>query len=459
MGRADVDNLGIPPLAGVCSYDEAMKLGYGVGCNIDLLRRYNYVETRLNQIAAAHILSTPEWEVKCGLSLHLWLDAEHSAALRNRVTEMREPPLHLDRVPDPALQVLLDEVIRAENTVELLVGVYRVVKPALVRALRQHLNETNRLVDYPTYRALRINLQEEEEMIAWGEQAIAALMQSPETLDLAQSWDTHVRAFLQAAGGITGDEDIQEDRPLPAPRSDGRPYEMDRVPRRDARFRDNCNMAAKVDDYYQDESRPYKERVYALVHKRLREMDVPEWMGRILCETPGKPWRYYVEMSRQLWDEARHAMMGEVALYRDGPPLYTYPVDGKMAMVLNTEFTPLEAHLMLWSIEQGLMARETGKRLEWLVAKNGDDELLATFQDYDWADEVLHAQIGRRWLKPDFESNEQMRARAQSVQERAIEPLERVTSQYDQKNWWPDFLETMRAISATEAHIATPGSG
>lgn len=130
-----------------------------------------------------------------------------------------------------------------------------------------------------------------------------------------------------------------------------------------------------------------------------------------------------------------------------------------MAMVLNTEFTPLEAHLMLWSIEQGLMARETGKRLEWLVAKNGDDELLATFQDYDWADDVLHAQIGRRWLKPDFESNEQMRARAQSVQERAIEPLERVTSQYDQKNWWPDFLETMRAISAAEAHIATPGSG
>ena len=29
------------------------------------------------------------------------------------------------------------------------------------------------------------------------------------------------------------------------------------------------------------------------------------------------------------------------------------------------------------------------------------DGLATYFQDYDWADEVLHAQIGRRWLKPD----------------------------------------------------------
>ena len=36
------------------------------------------------------------------------------------------------------------------------------------------------------------------------------------------------------------------------------------------------------------------------------------------AETPGKPWKYYVDMTRQLWDEARHAMMGEVGFVQAG---------------------------------------------------------------------------------------------------------------------------------------------
>jgi len=440
----EIDNLGMLPLAGVCTYDEAIKPGYGVEKNVSLLRRYNYVETRLNQIASAHLANTPEWEVKCALSLHLWLDAEHSAALRARVAEMREPPLHLDKVPDPRLQTWLEEVIRAENTVELLVGIYRVVKPELARSLRKHLAETNPLVDHPTCRILRISLQEEEEMIAWGEQAIAALTRSPDALRNAQEWEAHLRLLMRAAGGIAGDLPMPEDQPLPQLRSDGQRYEMKVTPRRDERFVDPFNISAKYDEYYRDESLPYDERVYALVYKRLREMDVPEWMGPILYKTTGKPWQYYVDISRQLWDEARHSMMGEIALYRDGMPFYAYPVDLKMSTVLNEEFTPLEAHVILWAIEQSLMARETGKKFEWVIAKNRGDELLANFQDYDWADEVLHTQIGRKWLPSDFESPEQMREVAESVSKRAVEHITRVVAQSKQEPWWPEFLEEAR---------------
>lgn len=445
MEKVEINNLGILPLAGVASYEEAIRPGYGVEQNTGLLRRYNYVETRLNQIAAAHLTHTPEWEVKCALSLHLWLDAEHSAALRTRVAEMREPPLHLDKVPDPRLQTLLEEVIRADNTVELLVGIYRVVKPELARSLRKHLAETNPLVDHPTCRILRINLQEEEEMIAWGEQAITALTQTTEALQVAQAWETHLRAVLAAAGGIAGDLPVPEDQPLPALRSDGQPYEMNVVPRRDERFVDNFNVAAKYDEYYRDESRPYDERVYALVYKRLREMDVPEWMGPILYKTTGQPWEYYVDVSRQLWDEARHAMMGEVALYRDGMPFYAYPVELKTSVLLNTVATPFEAHVALYVTEQGLMPRETGKKFEWVIARNRGDELLANFQDYDWADEVLHTQIGRRWLLPHFENNEQVRALAASVGQRLVEPYHQLVAQSTQENWWPTFLEDVRS--------------
>ena len=55
-----------------------------------------------------------------------------------------------------------------------------------------------------------------------------------------------------------------------------------------------------------------------MLFKRLREIDVPEMMASIIAETPGKPWQYYVDMTRQLWDEARHAMMGEAGFVQAG---------------------------------------------------------------------------------------------------------------------------------------------
>ncbi|MDF2670554.1 MAG: hypothetical protein K0R67_2860, partial [Paenibacillus sp.] len=135
MVRVRLNNLGLIPLAGVCSYEAACKPGYGIENNVTLLKTYNYAETQLNQVMAAHLAHTPEWEVKCAFSYHLWLDAEHSAALRKRVSEMREPPLQLDKAPNSDWEAFFQELIRSESTLELLVGLYAVAKKELVRAL------------------------------------------------------------------------------------------------------------------------------------------------------------------------------------------------------------------------------------------------------------------------------------------------------------------------------------
>ena len=398
--------------------------------------------TRLNAIFAAHLAHTPEWEVKCALSLHLWLDAEHSAALRRRVGEMREPPLHLDQVPEARLQAWLEEVLRARSTVELLIGVYRVVKPALIEALTRHLAEMNPLADHPTRRTLTLILREQQEMVAWGAQALAALTRRAEAAAEAASWEQHLQAYLAAAGGIAGPA-LPEGPRLPAPRADGRPYEMDAVPQRDGRFHDSFNSSARIDEYYADEARPLDERVYALLYKRLREMDVPEWMAPIIYKAHGKPWDYYADLSRQLWDEARHAMLGEVGLYRDGMPFYAYPLDLKSSQSLNTQMSPLEAHLVLWHIEQGLMPH-TGKRREFNIAQEANDPLATVFQDFDWADEVLHAQIGRRWLASEFGSPEEMRAAAETARANWTQTWETLRPLSAQQEWWPAFLADIR---------------
>ena len=60
---------------------------------------------------------------------------------------------------------------------------------------------------------------------------------------------------------------------------------------------------------------------------------------------------------------------------------------------------------MLYFIEQGLMPK-TGKRYEWEVGVASGDPLSATFQDYDWADEVLHAADRPRVVHPAIRERE-----------------------------------------------------
>ena len=90
------------------------------------------------------------------------------------------------------------------------------------------------------------------------------------------------------------------------------------MPQRDVRFPDPYNMGVNAETFLYDETKPLDGKVLMMFYKRLREIDVPEMMASIIAETLGKPWGYYRDMTRQLWDEARHAMMGEVGFVSVG---------------------------------------------------------------------------------------------------------------------------------------------
>jgi hypothetical protein len=437
--QTKTDNRGIPPLAGICGYEEAARPGLPVEATVVRLKRYNYMLRRLHEIGAAYLAATPEWEVKCALSLHMWLDAEHASMIRARVAEMREPPHHLDTVPDERLEAAFEELIRAGSTPELLVGIYDVARPSLTAALREHLDALNPLFDHPTHRMLRTILREQDEIIDWGRAATAAL--DPADCDEAERFRAHMRVYIAAAGGVSGVDEPLAESELPPPCWDGSFFEMDAQPRRDDRFVDPFNMTAKIDEYYQDESRPADERTWALAYKRLREMDVPEWIAPIIYKTRDKPWAYYHDMSRQLWDEARHAMMGEVSLVSLGIPFYAYPIPINFVDLLNLEYTPFEAHVILWHIELGLMPRKTGKRYERSVAELYGDDFFIALQDYDWADEVLHVHIGRRWLPKEDEMKRIIDDSWDALVQRYEDSTERSTG----TEWWPEFVERARA--------------
>ena len=122
-------------------------------------------------------------------------------------------------------------------------------------------------------------------------------------------------------------------------------------------------MGVNAEVFLYEPSLPAEAKVLMMFYKRIREIDVPEMMASILAETPGKPWAYYHDMTRQLWDEARHAMMGEVGFASVGVDwARNVMVNFTWSLGLNTQLTAKERHAVLYFIEQGLMPK-TGKRL------------------------------------------------------------------------------------------------
>ena len=95
---------GWPALVGLATFAEAQQTGLAVTECVRRLKRYHYAFKRLHKIFLARLTAEPIYELKMAFSLHAHYSAEHAAGLRQRVGEMREPPLGLDLVPDPALE-------------------------------------------------------------------------------------------------------------------------------------------------------------------------------------------------------------------------------------------------------------------------------------------------------------------------------------------------------------------
>jgi hypothetical protein len=111
------------------------------------------------------------------------------------------------------------------------------------------------------------------------------------------------------------------------------------------------------------------------------------------------PFAGLVELSRHMWDEIRHSMLGQAVLESLGHDIRAWPLRiGPGYSYLSVSALERYAHLGV-NVEQAMMRYPPGKReeYEWCrdVARNA---LAAMYQDYDWSDEVYHTQIVRRWL-------------------------------------------------------------
>src|ERR1700733_609737 len=89
----------LPPVAGVATFEEAMSIGLSVDDCVSRLKRHHWAFGRLHEIFLQRWIAERIYKLKMGFSCHAMYCADHAAAWRKRIGEMREPPLGLDVVP------------------------------------------------------------------------------------------------------------------------------------------------------------------------------------------------------------------------------------------------------------------------------------------------------------------------------------------------------------------------
>jgi hypothetical protein len=432
---------GLPPLTGILTMRQAACTGLTVTESVERLKRLHWSMKRLHSIWIAHIPSMPIYELKMAFSLHAYYCAEHVDKIAQRVREMRQPPYGLEVAPDLMLDELFDEILASPSTEALLLGLYEKAMPAVIRALEHLLTDTNKLFDHPTYRISRFALLELQDVQSYGVEAVSCLVKDEDRVAL-RDWLSALDRMLEAAGDLDGKaarsgENVKR-------QFSATPYRYDPVPKRDERFKDPYNMAVNAEMMLFDPKIEPLPKTIMLYFKRMREIDVPEMMSSILSEVTGKPWAYFLDMTRQLWDEARHAMMGELGFVSMGIDWTTIPFNFTWSLGLNTMLTPKERHAVLFTIEQGLMPKKTGKEYEWEVGIATANPLTAMIQDYDWADEVLHARIGRDWIVPEIGSQVEAMAFGDQAWSKILVDWKKWKDEgfTAHRNWWPDVYRT-----------------
>jgi uncharacterized ferritin-like protein (DUF455 family) len=192
---------------------------------------------------------------------------------------------------------------------------------------------------------------------------------------------------------------------------------------------------------------PYGEGVALQVRSavsHLNEVWAVDTAGAILhALAPELGWEWIRDAGRWTYDEARHMLMGKRRLESWGLPSALIPLGGYIYEACAGQ-DPLYRLGMLGYFE----TKNIGRKRERADAFHAmGDTTSETDMEFDWADETLHAEYGRRWLKQLLTTRGQDPESWQAVLDRCEELVaERVAQATNE--------DRERIVNAAEALLA-----
>jgi uncharacterized protein DUF455 len=361
---------------------EPLRLGYEVDENAIRFSNYFHVLRELVHLSAGWLPLAPQFEVKYSLGDHVHDDARAVSRVRRRLYELRHPSDYPGS-PGGELAALLKRMNQAGSPDEYVAIAYGQAKPALVDAMRIHLDRQDPVSDEPSLRLLAKLADRQELHIAELRPEAAASGQRAGTIPAIADLGA-LRIELKAEP-----HELRVMAPLDQPARDefvevtaeGDPYLA-----RELYVNDPDVNHVPVE---REEQRHF---FHALMDA---ELCAAELMARNSHEHPQMPWDFHVDMARQVWDEVRHARLHHLLMPSElGCGWGDYPVGFSY-------FKSVYAHDLLGRLalfnstsEQKAMWRHSRRRK--VLVEQGQRQIAQVF-DYLLADEVPHVHNGTRW--------------------------------------------------------------
>ena len=353
-------------------HPEPLKGGYDVDENAIRFSNYFHVLRELVHLSCGWLPLEPRLEVKYVLGDHLHDDARAVTKIKRRLYELRTPSDY-PGAPAAELAALLDRASAAQTSAEYIEIAYGELKPALIDALKIHLEHLDPLLDEPSLRQLTQLLHRQERHVA---ELPAASTHSPFG-DLGA-----LPIVLRQVRELTVLP------PLDQPARDG--Y-VEVTEEGDPFLTDDLYVNGD-ENHVPTDPEEQKHFFHGLMDA---ELCAAELMARNSHEHPEMPWDFHVDMARQCWDEIRHAEVHDALMateldcrWGDYPigfgyfkSVYAYDLLGRLALFNGTS-------------EQKAMWRHSHRRK--VLIEIGQEKVARVF-DYLLADEVPHVHNGKRW--------------------------------------------------------------
>ena len=351
---------------------EPLKGGYDVDENAVRFSNYFHVLRELVHLSCGWLPLEPRLETKYLLGDHLHDDARAVTKIKRRLYELRTPSDY-PGAPCDELAALLDRASSAQSPAEYLGIAYGELKPALIAAVRIHLDQLDPMLDEPSLRQLTQLLHRQERHVA----------ELPAS-STAQPFDDLGALPIRL-------REVRELTVMPLLDQPARDGYVEVTDEGDPYLTDELYVNGD-ENHVPTDPEEQKHFFHGLMDA---ELCAAELMARNSHEHPEMPWDFHVDMARQCWDEIRHAEVHDALMateldchWGDYPigfgyfkSVYAYDLLGRLVLFNGTS-------------EQKAMWRHSHRRK--VLIELGQAKVARVF-DYLLADEVPHVHNGKRW--------------------------------------------------------------
>ncbi len=370
------------------------------------LKNLGNFQTELARVLAGFVPALVVWSQRKQLPALIFRSLRRVQDLRQRGRELGVSfdDMHISgNVPG---RELLEKLCHAPDTADVLQGGMVLVHETLVTAIEEYLNDNAGVYDSPSVSLLEADRDELRAQVTWAREAVAILSRDTG----AQSDNGFIREIQNLCEGLPAllrEHNVRGGALLKTGRQIGAlPLSEASLP---LGFR-HLEFGPESPGANPD----YSARSHYHAVNFLQEVQAADSCASLLFDAPDMPWDFFLDLSRHMWDESRHAMFGESKLAELSISAAAAGLSTK-AYTMRQTLSPLDRYAALSTQEADAFP---GKHQGLKDAVAHDDALSAKAWSYDIADETQHLRYGTKWIPimmekmGDPRSHEQVKADA-----------------------------------------------